>query len=71
MHYDKAGQCPSCNEYFPLNSVSNNKALLKLVREDFAKIKQTLPTDWIQENKGNDCLPKDSRRTLGLLERLI
>ena len=65
MHYDKAGQCPSCNEYFPLNSVSNNKALLKLVREDFAKIKQTLPTDWIQENKGERLFTQRQQKDIG------
>ena len=49
--YDRAGQCPSCGEHFPLNRISNNKHLVKLVRGEFEHLKNTLPTSWIRDNR--------------------
>tara|TARA_B100000212_G_C27382865_1_gene537904 strand:- start:1618 stop:5709 length:4092 start_codon:yes stop_codon:yes gene_type:complete len=51
LTYDRAGQCPSCGGYFPLNKISNNRSLLKIVTSEFNKLKQNLPTSWNQKNR--------------------
>ena len=49
LTYDRAGECPSCGGHFPLNKISNNKNLLKIVTVEFNNLKQSLPTSWNQE----------------------
>ena len=51
LTYDRAGKCPSCDGYFPLNKISNNSTLLKVVNSEFNNLKQILPTSWNQENR--------------------
>ena len=49
LTYDRAGECPSCGGHFPLNKISNNRNLLKIVTVEFNNLKQSLPTSWNQE----------------------
>jgi hypothetical protein len=63
--YDRAGKCPKCEGYFPLNQISNNKKLVKLVRSDFAKLRESLPTPWNQENRTVRLFSKEKQERLG------
>ena len=39
--YDRAGKCPNCSEFFPMNNLSNNKKLVKEVNKEWKALAST------------------------------
>ena len=39
--YDRAGKCPNCSEYFPMNNISNNKKLVNQVNREWKALANT------------------------------
>jgi len=49
--YDRAGKCPSCSEYFPMNNISNNKKLVNAVNKEWKSLASTYGIELDQSNR--------------------
>ena len=55
----------SCGGHFPLNKISNNRNLLKIVTVEFNNLKQSLPTSWNQNNRKSRLFVQEQDERLG------